>query len=52
MMEHGSPAGLFSVGQFPGAYPCIIDDSINESLPFLFLAKIICQEFNKYIEIV
>jgi hypothetical protein len=29
---HGSPAGLFSVGQFPGAYPYIVDDSMAESL--------------------
>jgi hypothetical protein len=32
MMGHGSPAGLFSVGQFPGAYPYIIDDSLVEIL--------------------
>lgn len=32
MMGHGSPAGLFSVGQFPGAYPYIVDDSMAESL--------------------
>ena len=25
---HGSPAGLFSVGRFPGAYPYIVDDSM------------------------
>lgn len=32
MMGHGSPAGLFSVGRFPGSYPYIIDDSMVESL--------------------
>lgn len=32
MMGHGSTAGLFSVGQFPGAYPYIVDDSMAESL--------------------
>lgn len=32
MMGHGSPAGLFSVGQFPDAYPYIIDDTMVESL--------------------
>jgi len=32
MMGHGSPAGLFSVDQFPNAYPYIIDDSMVELL--------------------
>lgn len=32
MMGHGSPAGLFSIGRFPGAYPYIVDDSMAESL--------------------
>lgn len=32
MMGHGSPAGLFSVGQFPGEYSYIVDDSMAESL--------------------
>jgi hypothetical protein len=32
MMGHGSTAGLFSVGRFPGAYPYIIDDSMVELL--------------------
>ena len=32
MMGHGSPAGLFSVGQFPGSYPYVIDDSMVELL--------------------
>lgn len=29
---HGSPTGLFSVGQFPDAYPYVIDESMVESL--------------------
>jgi len=29
---HGSPNGLFAVGQFPGAYPYIIDDTMVSSL--------------------
>jgi len=32
MMGHGSPAGLFSVGQFPDAYPYIIDESMVDML--------------------
>lgn len=29
---HGSPAGLFSVGWFPGAYPYVVDESMVESI--------------------
>ena len=32
MMGHGSPAGLFSVGRFPGAYPYIVDESMVDVL--------------------
>ena len=32
MMGHGSPAGLFSVGQFPDAYPYIFDESMVDML--------------------
>jgi len=32
MMGYGSPASLFSVGRFPGAYSYIVDDSMAESL--------------------
>ena len=37
---HGSPNGLFSVGQLPDAYPYIIDDSMVDLLRYKIIKKL------------